>query len=108
MRARAQRSQAQGIDEQDLPAVPKGILEPPPLPPPEIHAKDLPQAKVARRSRRRGGRKGRTTGRSAGKAAAERPKDGSTSRSEPGRTRRSASARRPGKPVRKRVRPEQG
>ncbi|MFN7959131.1 MAG: hypothetical protein U0P46_12530 [Holophagaceae bacterium] len=40
LRARAQRASAQGISEGDLPPVPKGIVEPPPLPPPEAHVKD--------------------------------------------------------------------
>jgi hypothetical protein len=49
--AKSQRAAALGITEGDLPPVPKGIAEPPPLPPPEIHPKDL------RRSVRRGGKK---------------------------------------------------
>ena len=40
LRARAQRASAQGIAEGDLPPVPRGIVEPPPLPPPEAHVKD--------------------------------------------------------------------
>lgn len=40
LRARAQRASAQGISEGDLPPVPRGIVEPPPLPPPEAHLKD--------------------------------------------------------------------
>jgi len=40
LRARAQRAAAQGISEGDLPPVPRGIVEPPPLPPPEAHVKD--------------------------------------------------------------------
>ncbi|MBP1773662.1 MAG: hypothetical protein H6P99_2825 [Holophagaceae bacterium] len=40
MRARAQRAAAQGPSEGDLPPVPRGIVEPPPLPPPEAHVKD--------------------------------------------------------------------
>lgn len=40
MKARAQRASAQGISEGDLPPVPRGIVEPPPLPPPEAHVKD--------------------------------------------------------------------
>jgi len=47
MKARLQRSQAQGIDEADLPPVPRGIMVPPPLPPPETHRKDSRQAHVA-------------------------------------------------------------
>ena len=40
LRARAQRASAQGIAEGDLPPVPRGLVEPPPLPPPEAHVKD--------------------------------------------------------------------
>ena len=40
LRARAQRASAQGLSEGDLPPVPRGIVEPPPLPPPEAHVKD--------------------------------------------------------------------
>jgi hypothetical protein len=40
LRARAQRAAALGIAEGDLPPVPRGIVEPPPLPPPEAHVKD--------------------------------------------------------------------
>ncbi|WLT32133.1 hypothetical protein [Geothrix sp. PMB-07] len=40
LRARAQRAAAQGVADGDLPPVPKGIVEPPPLPPPEAHVKD--------------------------------------------------------------------
>lgn len=40
MKARAERAQAQGIGEGDLPPLPKGVVEPPPLPPPETHVKD--------------------------------------------------------------------
>lgn len=49
--ARAQRAAALGIAEGDLPPVPKGIAEPPPLPPPEIHPRD------ARGGSRRGAKK---------------------------------------------------
>lgn len=51
MRVRAQRAAAQGIAEADLPPVPKGIVEPPPLPSPEIHPRDTRGYKAARRSR---------------------------------------------------------
>lgn len=40
LKARSERAQAQGIGEGDLPPVPRGIVEPPPLPPPETHVKD--------------------------------------------------------------------
>lgn len=56
MKARLARAQAQGIEEADLPPVPRAVMEPPPLPPPEIHAKDIPGARVARPSKRRGGK----------------------------------------------------
>jgi hypothetical protein len=56
MKARLQRAQAQGIEESDLPPVPRGVMEPPPLPPTEIHAKDAPHPQVAKPSRRRGGK----------------------------------------------------
>ncbi len=38
MKVRAQRAQAGG--DQDLPPVPRVVMEPPPLPPPEVHVKD--------------------------------------------------------------------
>jgi hypothetical protein len=52
MKARSQRAAAQGIQEDDLPPVPRSVMEPPPLPPPEIHAKDLPQPKATRPAKR--------------------------------------------------------
>jgi hypothetical protein len=48
MRVRAQRAAAQGIGEGDLPALPKGIVEPPPLPPPEAHVKDTRRGRHAK------------------------------------------------------------
>lgn len=39
--ARAQRAASLGLAVDDLPPVPRAIVEPPPLPPPEIHPKDL-------------------------------------------------------------------
>ena len=33
MKARLLRAEAQGIEEADLPPVPRGVMEPPPLPP---------------------------------------------------------------------------
>ncbi|MFN8011112.1 MAG: hypothetical protein U0P81_06880 [Holophagaceae bacterium] len=56
MKARAQRAAAQGLAEADLPPVPRGIVEPPPLPAPEIHPRDTRGYKASRRSRH--GRKG--------------------------------------------------
>jgi len=54
-KARLQRAQAQGIEESDLPPVPRSVIEPPPIPPPEIHAKDQPHARAGR-GRHRGAR----------------------------------------------------
>jgi len=48
LRARAQRAAAQGVSEGDLPPVPRGIVEPPPLPPPEAHVKDSRKARKAK------------------------------------------------------------
>lgn len=67
MKARSQRAAAQGIQEDDLPPVPRSIMEPPPLPPPEIHAKDLPQPRVAKPAKR--GKAGRAARRAAAAAA---------------------------------------
>jgi len=64
MKARSQRAAAQGIQEDDLPPVPRSVMEPPPLPPPEIHAKDLPQSKATRSAKR---------GKLSGKRAATKP-----------------------------------
>jgi len=60
MRVRAQRAAAQGISEGDLPALPKGIMEPPPLPLPELHVKDT---RRGRRGHRKPGKTVRTKGR---------------------------------------------
>jgi len=67
MRARIQRASALGIPEGDLPPVPRSIIEPPPLPPPEAHVKDTRGGKRA---------KGRTSKGKPGKkkAAARRTK----------------------------------
>ncbi|NWJ40778.1 MAG: hypothetical protein HXX12_07380 [Geothrix sp.] len=48
LRARAQRAAAQGVSEGDLPPVPRGIVEPPPLPPPEAHVKDSRKGRKAK------------------------------------------------------------
>jgi len=40
MKIRTQRSQNQGVSEFDLPPVPRSVMEPPPLPLPEVHIKD--------------------------------------------------------------------
>ena len=45
MKVRAQRAAAQGTSEGDLPPVPRGIVEPPPLPPPEAHVRDTPRGR---------------------------------------------------------------
>jgi hypothetical protein len=71
MKARQQRALAQGIDENDLPPVPRGVTDPPPLPPPETHLKDSPHYHATRSGKRRAG-KGRP-GRRAKGAASARP-----------------------------------
>ncbi len=55
LHARAQRAAAQGIAEGDLPPVPRGIVEPPPLPPPEAHVKDTRKARRAKGKKRKPG-----------------------------------------------------
>jgi hypothetical protein len=72
LKARAQRAAAQGIAEADLPPVPKGIAEPPPLPPPEIHPRDTRgyrNARLSRRGRRAKASKGKRVAPKARKAA---------------------------------------
>lgn len=69
LRARAQRASAQGISEGDLPPVPRGIVEPPPLPPPEAHVKDNRKARRAKGKVKRG-----KAGARKGKVAATRAK----------------------------------
>jgi hypothetical protein len=67
LKARAQRAAAQGVSDGDLPPVPRGIVEPPPLPPPEAHVKDT------RRARRAKGKAARKKGK-ATQRGATRPK----------------------------------
>ena len=55
LQARAQRASAKGIAEDDLPPVPRSIMEPPPLPPPELHPRDMKGSR-ATRAARKGGR----------------------------------------------------
>ncbi len=50
MKIRAQRAQAGG--DQDLPPVPRAVLEPPPLPPPEVHIKDTRGYRASKKARR--------------------------------------------------------
>ena len=47
MKARSERARSQGVREADLPAVPRGVTEPPPLPPPETHLKDTRAGRLA-------------------------------------------------------------
>lgn len=58
LKARAERARAQGVAEGDLPPVPRTIVEPPPLPPPETHLKDLPGAKAGKGAKAAKARKG--------------------------------------------------
>jgi len=65
VKVRAQRAISQGSGGGDLPPVPKGIIEPPPLPPPEVHVRDMVRssrsstATTARVARKKALRKGR-------------------------------------------------
>lgn len=71
MRARAQRTATSG----DLPPVPRGVVEPPPLPPPETHPKDLRGARRAKASKaRKGAPKGKVSKKKGSKKA---PRSGS-------------------------------
>jgi hypothetical protein len=56
MKVRALRAQAQGIKEADLPPVPRGVTDPPPLPPPEAHLKDARHGHGAKVAVKRGGK----------------------------------------------------
>jgi hypothetical protein len=70
LRARAQRAAAQGVSEGDLPPVPRGIVEPPPLPPPEAHVKDTRKGRKAKAKAKKG------KGAKKGKTGAAKPKPG--------------------------------
>jgi hypothetical protein len=72
LRARAQRASAQGIAEGDLPPVPRGIVEPPPLPPPEAHVKDTRRGRKAKNKAKKGKGKVKKGKASAAKAPAAR------------------------------------
>lgn len=52
---RAQNQRAQS-GEGDLPPVPRGVLEPPPLPPPTLHVKDTKGWRASRKVRKSGGK----------------------------------------------------
>lgn len=56
LKARAARAAAQGIPEGALPPVTQGLVEPPPLAPPEVHLKDTPGYRKSRQVRRAKGR----------------------------------------------------
>lgn len=56
VKARQARAAAQGIDERDLPPVPRTLVEPPPLPPPETHPKDMPGYRAKHRRGRHHGK----------------------------------------------------
>ncbi|MBP1625586.1 MAG: hypothetical protein H6Q00_61 [Holophagaceae bacterium] len=81
MKARSQRAQAQGLSEGDLPPVPKGIIEPPPLPPPELHVRDMARTssrgrtiKVSRRKSIRRGRAVKAESKKLGRKTKAAPK----------------------------------
>lgn len=70
MKVRAQR--AQGSGDQDLPPVPRAVLEPPPLPPPEVHIKDTRGYRASKKARR--GKRGKAAVTRKGGAKASRAK----------------------------------
>lgn len=70
MKIRAQRAQAGG--DQDLPPVPRVVLEPPPLPPPEVHIKDTRRYRASKKARR--GKRGKAAVTRKGGAKASRTK----------------------------------
>jgi hypothetical protein len=51
LKARAQRGLSTDLADGDLPPVPRTITEPPPLPSPEIHHKDLRRSRYTARPR---------------------------------------------------------
>ena len=70
LRVRAQRAAAQGVADGDLPPVPRGIVEPPPLPPPEPHVKDTRKGKASAKAKAKSkGQKGKAAAK--GKAGAK-------------------------------------
>jgi hypothetical protein len=79
--ARAQRAAAQGLSEDDLPPVPKGIVEPPPLPPPEIHPKDLRPRRGARKAKGASTKKGTASKKPATKKGAAPKRSSAAKRS---------------------------
>jgi hypothetical protein len=83
--ARAQRAAAQGVSEDDLPPVPKGIIEPPPLPPPEIHPKDLRPRRGARRAKGATTKKGAATKKGASVKKGPSRKKGGAAKKSPGK-----------------------
>lgn len=74
LRARAQRASAQGIADGDLPPVPRGIVEPPPLPPPEAHVKDARKGRKAKAKAKKGKTATKKTKGAAAKAGAAKGK----------------------------------
>ena len=76
MRARAQRTATSG----DLPPVPRGVVEPPPLPPPETHPKDLKGARRVKGGKGAKARKGAPKGKTGKKGVRKAPRGGSKAR----------------------------
>jgi len=79
LRARAQRAAAQGVSDGDLPPVPRGIVEPPPLPPPEAHVKDTRKGRKAKakgKVKKGKGASGSKAGSKAGTKPGTKPKAG--------------------------------
>ncbi len=80
LKARTERAQAQGISEADLPQVPRGVTDPPPLPPPEVHRRDSRGAGAARtaraKTRAKSGRKKARTPKSAIRRSVKKSRKG--------------------------------
>lgn len=86
--ARAQRAAAQGLSEDDLPPVPRGIIEPPPLPPPEIHPKDLRRGRGARKAKGATTKKGSPPKKGTAVKKSTAKKKGGATRKSPGKAAR--------------------
>ncbi len=72
LRARKVRAAAQGISERELPPVTQGLVDPPPLPPPETHVRDTPGYRRVKATRGRSGRASKTARKPSGTGSASK------------------------------------
>ncbi len=91
LKARSERAQAQGLVEGDLPPVPRGIVEPPPLPPPETHLKDTRGVKAAKSRRASRTSKSAKSGKSAKSAKSAKAPKASKAKKNPAKGGRKSS-----------------